>query len=304
MPVSRQQAVAITSRRLRELLSTHPRYRQRWQKRAKRSGGDLHQAAIAEVIVLYLWERGELAESVPPRSFKDKVSRALNGSVFSPETLQWFMEAFEMDEIHREELRESLFGRREPILGVAYTLRNRRPMIKPQRHRTISLVERYAIGPARSLMWRRTFQAIRAVEDGVDAYFFNHEPWASHIDVLHGGVLGERYFYGNGLTGVEILLSNPLRKMQATALEYRARFAPDLSEATEVRRPAFARAENIDMAVEFTSHESPRRLWWCIWDDHIDGEAVWEQECSVDGRIARKYVPFIEETVVGFRWEW
>ncbi|MEU0924339.1 hypothetical protein [Streptomyces malaysiensis] len=304
MPDIRNQGAFITSRRLREILATHPQYRQRWQERAKRVREDLHQAAIAEVIALYLWDCGELDENVAPRILKDRVSRALNGSVVSAETLRWFIEAFEMDDSHREDLWGALFGENDPGLGVAHTLRNRRPMVKPQRHRTINLVERYSIGPSRSLMWRKTFHAIRAIEDGVDAYFFNHEPWASRIEVLHGGVLGERYLYGNGLTGVEILLPNPLKKMEATALEYRALFSPGYACATEVRRPAFARAENIDMAVEFSSNELPRNLWWCIWDDHVEGKAVWEQEWAIRDQVARKYFPFIEEAVVGFRWEW
>ncbi len=150
-------------------------------------------------------------------------------------------------------------------------------MVKPQRHRTTNLVERYSIGPARSLMSRKTFQAIRAVEDGVDGYFFNHEPWASRIEVLHGGVLGERYIYGGGLTGVDILFPSPLKKMESTALEYQAYFPIGDLGATKVRRPAFARVENVDMAVEFTSEQSPRSFWWCVWDDHFAGQAVWEQ---------------------------
>ncbi|MER7969081.1 hypothetical protein ABTX35_08790 [Streptomyces sp. NPDC096080] len=227
----------------------------------------------------------------------------LNVTSFA-ETLRWFIDAFEMDDNHREDLWGTLFGEGDPGLGVAHALRNRRAMVKPQRHRTTNLVERYSIGPARSLMSRKTFQAIRAVEDGVDGYFFNHEPWASRIEVLHGGVLGERYIYGGGLTGVDILFPSPLKKMESTALEYQAYFPIGDLGATEVRRPAFARVENVDMAVEFTSEQSPRSLWWCVWDDHFAGQAVWEQEWAVRDRTARKYVPFIEEAVVGFRWEW
>ncbi|MET4922132.1 hypothetical protein P3L51_07155 [Streptomyces sp. PSRA5] len=303
MSVIRKQGAFITSRRLREILTAHPRYRQRWRERVKRAREDLHQAAIAEVIALYLWDCGELAENITPRSLKDRVSRALNGSIVSAETLRWFIEAFEMDDNHREDLWSTPFGENSPDLGVAHTLRNRRTMAKPQRHRTINLVERYSVGLNRSLIWRKTFHAIRAIEDDVDAYFFNHDPRASQIEVLHGGTLGARYLYGNGLTGVDILLSTPLAKMQATALEYQAFFTPGYS-ATELRRPAFARVENVDIAVDFASNETPRSLWWCIWDDHFEGNPVWEQEWMIRNQVARKYIPFIEEAVVGFRWEW
>ncbi|MFC9157281.1 hypothetical protein ACFTT0_20140 [Streptomyces bauhiniae] len=271
----------------------------------KRTQQDLHQAAVAEVIAHYLWDCGELSEDVPSRSLKDRVSRALNGSVMSVETLRWFIEAFEMDDNHRKDLWETTcFVENDLERGIAYTLRSRRPMAKPQRHRTVSLFERYSVGPTRSLAGRRTYHTIRAVEDGVDAYFLNYEPWASAIEVLQGGALGERCTYGNGLTGIDILLSERLREMQTTTLEYRVEFPSDCRNTTEVRRPAFARAENVDMAVEFVSAELPRKLWWCIWDDHLEGSAVREQELALQGRTARMATPFVEETVVGFRWEW
>ncbi|MFH9427147.1 hypothetical protein ACH4JZ_02550 [Streptomyces sp. NPDC017615] len=304
MAVSRRGTLT-TSRRLREILAAHPEYRRRWQAEAKRTQEDLHQAAVAKVITHYLWDCGELSEDVPSRSLKDRVSRALNGSVMSAETLRWFIEAFEMDENHREDLwGTTCFVENDPGRGIAYTLRSRRPMVKPQRHRTISLFERYSVGPTRSLTGRRTYHTIRAMEDGVDAYFFNHEPWASGVEVLQGGALGERCTYGNGLTGIDIVLSESLRRMQTTTLEYRVEFPSDRHNATEVRRPVLARAENVDMAVEFVSDELPRRLWWCIWDDHLEGSAVWEQSLALKGRAARMSTPFVEETVVGFRWEW
>lgn len=49
----------------------------------------------------------------------------------------------------------------------------------------------------------------------------------------------------------------------------------------------------------------------CFGDDLLgievvseQGKAVWEQEWAIRDQVARKYVPFIEEAVVGFRWEW
>ncbi|MEU6384621.1 hypothetical protein ABZ847_13710 [Streptomyces bauhiniae] len=304
MSVDRRLGTLTTSRRLREILAEHPEYRRRWQAQVKRPQEDLHQAAIAQVITQYLWECGELPEGVPSRSLKDRVARALNGTVFSAETLRWFIEAFEMDDSHREDLWGALFFESDPEFGVAFTLRNRRPLAKRQRHRTVSLVERYLVGPSRTVAWRRTYHAIRAMEDGVDSYFLNYEPWASRVQVIQGGVLGERCDYGNGLTGVDIELPRPLKKMQTTALEYQVEFSTDRFCATEVRRPAFARVENIDMAVEFISISTPKRLWWCVWDDHLEGKPVWEQQVALSSQVARMYVPSVEESVVGFRWEW
>jgi hypothetical protein len=71
----------------------------------------------------------------------------------------------------------------------------------------------------------------------------------------------------------------------------------------EVRRPAYARAENIDFAVQFLTGSAPRAAWWCAWDDHF-GNRVWEESIEVRNGTIRQYIPYAEETVIGFRWEW
>ncbi|WP_125806453.1 hypothetical protein [Actinoplanes sp. ATCC 53533] len=143
---------------------------------------------------------------------------------------------------------------------------------------------------------------IRATEDGVCSYIFNHEPEASSIDVIHGGKLGSKYRYGGGLCAVEIILSRPLEEGEATSLEYRTTFQKD-NRLSEVRRAAFGRSDNIDFAVEFRV-ALPRQAFWCVWEDHLLGQPVEEERTSFQGRSIHKYIPFIEETVVGFRWSW
>ena len=177
-------------------------------------------------------------------------------------------------------------------------------MIRRQCHRTISLVERYYVDAGGSLVLRRTHHAIRAVEDGVDVYIFNHEPQASAVEVVHGGRLGNRHRYGGGLTSVEIILDRPLIKGESTVLEYRTRFTPRATQLTEVRRAAFGRAENIDIGVEFDELKVPHNAWWCAWDDHFDGNRVLEAPMEIRNKSVRKFLPFIEESIVGFRWQW
>jgi hypothetical protein len=177
-------------------------------------------------------------------------------------------------------------------------------MVRRQRHRTVSIVERYVIDENGFLVLRRTLHTIRAVEDGVDIYIFNHEPEASKIEVVHGGAIGERHEYGGGLFSVEIILDKPLGKSERTALEYRTNFNSGVIRRMEVRRAAFARAENVDLAVEFHKEKVPKMAWWCVWDDHFGDCPVDESRVIIRNAILRKYVPFIEETIIGFRWEW
>jgi len=42
----------------------------------------------------------------------------------------------------------------------------------------------------------------------------------------------------------------------------------------------------------------------CVWSDHVDGNPLREAPEAVREASIRRYVPFIEQTVVGFRWEW
>ena len=103
---------------------------------------------------------------------------------------------------------------------------------------------------------------------------------------------------------MEIVLDRSLQKAESTVLEYHTHFAPYSTLLTETRRAAFGRCENVDMAVEFENPRIPLKAWWCAWADHLDGGPVAEEQVSIRKRVIRQFVPYIEETVVGFRWEW
>jgi hypothetical protein len=297
---------ATTGALLRDLLAFDPRYRRLWRRRVARDRSELSQAAVAKVIEEYLWDSGERSEDLLhlARQLKDRVSRALSGERLSAETLTWFIAAFHMDEGDKNRLWGIYAGLDTDALGISHTLRRRREMVRRQCHRTVSLVERYTVDQHGSLVRRRTHHTIRAIEDGVDIYIFNHEPQASAIEVVHGGQIGRRYTYGGGLTSVEIILDKQLGTGETTVLEYRTSFAGRAVGLTEVRRAAFGRCENVDLAVEFHCSRVPVSAWWCAWDDHFDGTCVIEMPVEVCKGAIRQFVPYIEETVVGFRWGW
>lgn len=98
-PLELVTASPETSRALREILSTDLRCRRRWQRHARRSAHTtLHQAGVATVLALHLWEIGEVPESqrTLPRRLKDRVSRALTGRGVSSTTLQLVVDAFDL----------------------------------------------------------------------------------------------------------------------------------------------------------------------------------------------------------------
>jgi hypothetical protein len=62
--------------------------------------------------------------------------------------------------------------------------------------------------------------------------------------------------------------------------------------------------KNVDLAIEFDKLKIPERAWWCVWDDHFGDSKVAEESVGINNGIIRKFIPFIEETVVGFSWTW
>jgi hypothetical protein len=306
MPATSPDRTAAVGALLRDLLTFDPRYRQLWHRREARHRSELSQAAVAKVIEEYLWDSGERNETLLylARQLKDRVSRALRGERLSAETLTWFISAFQMEDGDTNRLWEIYDGKTSDSFGISHTLQRHREMIRRQRHRTLSLVERYMVDRNGAMILRRTHHTIRAIEDGVDIYIYNHEPEASAVQVVHGGNIGHHYTYGDGLTSVEIALDRRLAVGETTVLEYRTLFTGRTIHLTEVRRAAFGRCENVDFAVEFNDLKTPMNAWWCAWDDHFDGACVMTRPVDIRNGVIRQFVPYIEETVVGFRWEW
>ncbi|MEV5905528.1 hypothetical protein [Streptomyces sp. NPDC052127] len=305
----KEKTFEATSSLLTELLATQPRYRTRWRARVQRdrSGGRVSIAAVAQVLAEHLWESGEFPESEQslPRIQKDRVRRALDGTMITAETLTWLIEAFHLDERDAECLRathESDSGNRPD--GISDAVREPREMIRRQWHRTVTVFERYFFDCDGQLTERRTKHVIMALEDGVDSYLFNHESSVEAIEVLHGGTLGPEHRY-DGLVSHEILFPQPLKQGQRTSFEYRTAYRPAPHPPQEVRRPARGRIENFDMAVHFEPRRLPSRLWWATWSDHHLGDPVQLEPAQVcDTGSAHRYVPFVERSVVGFRWNW
>lgn len=292
---------------LHELLVNDPRYRRTWLMRARRvRGGELSRAAVAEVIASHLWEVGERPDTNIdlPRELKDRVGRALDGVILTSETLRWILDAFGFTAEDARRVWMTYSGIQTGSSGVGHTLIRQRPMARPQWHRTVSLFERYRMAADGSLLDRRTWHTIVAREDGVSEYLFNHEPYAEKVRVVHGGIAGGRYLYGDGLVGQGIVLDRTLRKGETTSMEYVTEYPEGRVYVSEVRRPARSRSENIDIAIEFHPRRVPNAVFWCVWSDHLDGASVSEEPVELRDSVVRRFVPFIEQTVVGFRWLW
>jgi hypothetical protein len=303
----RSSTAEATARLLRDLLTNRVEYRRVWMQHAKRHRSEeLSQAGIAQAIALHLWESGdrEDTDTALPRELRTRVRRALAGQVLSAETLDWIIRSFRMDEYDEACLWATFSSwRDEPNDGVANTAVQTPEMIRPQMHRTLALFERYDVAESGALARRTVMQIIMAIEGDVDKYLLVHEDSADKIDVVHGGSLGPSRDYAEGLLVSDIAFANPLRRGQRVSLNYTIEY-PRRNTFHEVRRLAYGRCENVDLAITFADTAKCSQLWWSVWPNHRSEPVVFEQDLSLNQyRAAHRFLPFIEQTVVGFRWD-
>lgn len=306
----RADRLRLTGELLQALLIQRPGYADRWQRVQRRSlsGEVLSQSAVARVIAEHLWDSGERsdAETGLPRELKDRVHRALRGETLSGETLNWFIDAFQMTDHDARRLREALgSGRSRLGVPIVDTLHSPQRLPLPQRHRTVAAFERHIIGSDRRAIAHRNTRAIVACEDGVDSYPYRFVPGASEVVVLHGGRVTARHEPTGGSPIVEITLSTRLRRGQIASLEYQVAFRSDADITCEYRRVAHARADNIDIVVQFHRQRLPASAWWTVWDDYKDGNVLGQERVSPDSDgCIHRFVPHLENAAAGFCWKW
>ncbi|MFI6904490.1 hypothetical protein ACIBKY_24740 [Nonomuraea sp. NPDC050394] len=294
-----------TGRMLSHLLLERDEYRKRWQRQQKRRSptGLLNRHAVAAVIAGHLMDAGIFAESETEldRKLKDRVGRALDGKVLSPETLNWFVEAFSMAPEDERRLREA-HAAKALITGIPLvdTLQVRQMLPVAQRHRTVMLFERRIIDAEGRAVAHHSSHTIVACEDGVDRYPCFPGPGESKMIMVHGGRVSAR-----SQSVVEIVLPMSLRQGESTSFEYRRDFRRVGGPDTEYRRVVNARAQNIDIVVQFHPKRLPSRLWWSAWDHYRDGDVLEEELVTLDAECrAHRFLPYMENAAAGFRWEW
>ncbi|MEU1722540.1 hypothetical protein [Nonomuraea sp. NPDC005692] len=283
----------LAGRLLRTLLD-RPEHRRRWQRHQQRCSpsGVPSRRAVAKVVAAHLVEQGLLADTVkdPGRILKDRIGRALAGTVFSPDTLSLFVDAFEMSDEDERALREALTG---PPAGI----RAPQPLPLRQRHRTLMLLEHRTIDADGRAAAQRSTKIIRACEDNIDCYPCFLSPRTADVETVHEVRLEPPV--------MKILLPRPLLAGEDTRLEYRRTFLPSSEPDTEYRRVFHARTESISIAVQFHVERLPRHTWWSTWDHHRAGAVLAEEPVALDNlHRAHRYVPALENAAAGFRWAW
>lgn len=303
------------ARLLRELLLTRRDYRRQWERATKRGSTDqLRLAGVQRVLAQYLQDSGErsIDDEHLERELKDRVRRAIGEGVshrqrvLRADTLHLFVAAFGMSDADAEMLFDAWSDAEDPRFGSSQALTEHPEGVafQERQHETILLQEFHTVGPDRLPFRHRTIQGIRATADGLASYPYVFDTTAAMVQVERGGKAGPIYAIGEGLFVIDVQLPRPLEQGETASLEYYTWFR--YSEAPEpcFRRQVRRRASNVELAVEFSRLNPPRRVWWSMWDG-LEGPLIEDEPVGMANDLTvHRYLASVEEAVVGWRWEW
>jgi hypothetical protein len=301
-------------RQLQTLLLRVGLYRDQWEDAARNTSraiqrNKLNQAAVAEVIAQHLYDNGHPeTDTKLARQLKDKVSRALSGNGLTPETLDWFVQAFHISPHDTRRLHDIYDGHIE-LTEIVGNLEPPEPGsgIRPLDHRTTLLFEHHYIGCEQLPVHHHTQQTIYSLSDGLTSYQYRIDTPEAEVRLKRGGTPGKVYPIGHGYYAIDISFPHPLSFGETQYLDYWTNFRYSAAPPSEFRRGAHERVEHLDMRVEFHQDKLPRQLWWAEWADYRDihRDIVMREDVTLDEeRSAHRYLDAIEHTVVGFYWEW
>jgi hypothetical protein len=315
---ARQAAAAY----LGELLLRPGRFRRTWEQYAERSRpGHINQLAVAEVLARHLWNypRRPGDAEVLPRQLKDTASRALSGKLLSKSALRLFIEAFALPGFEQDQLWKLWEGSsRTRVLSGPRSFRGQareelETAIGPAVHRTLSVHDHHYVGPDGLAIRTRTLQVVEAITDDVQRIPYIYDTSALSIDLIQGCTgLGSQFReVTSGVFATDLLLARTLGYGETATLEYVTTFSYQkvphdelVGELAEYRRAVRRRMENVDIRVEFDPECLPAVVWWARWNG-IDGGIIEQEPVDLDAQqSAHRFLRFIENTVVGFHWEW
>lgn len=312
-PAEQLRRAGRTADLLRSLLTDQPGYRRRWRAHVVRAGeSDPHQGAVARVIAHHLWESGEVDESAVdlPRKLKDIVARGLSGRGISHQSLEWFIQSFEMAQSHEtalwEALQEDLADQVDPAPRQVSAVPSR-PAVSPAEsdlranYRTRSLIETYSVGPDRCRLEHRLVHVFQAVRD-LDHISYRFDTRDLEVVVLRGGRPGELTPDREpGRYALDIHLTEPLRAGQLIAVETCATYPPGGVRVTHFARSLRATAGGVSVRVQFDPATPPTSVRW----RHRGEHEVLTQAVKVDDdRSVHRFLTPTEDCVVGFEWDW
>ena len=260
----RRQQLLGTANYLRHLLNTRPKYRQKWLAHARRSGGSPNIDAVSRVLTEYHWSHHYLFDWDPPsshRGYKDRVARTLAAEAISPQTLQLFVEAFDMSGTEHDNLLTILTA--DDAVATSWVPDEFPAPTRNRGYHTLSLHELHVVGDDGLPRSHRTIHTIQALEDGVDHHIYAFDTPDVEVRAFSGATAGpvEPLEGGEGFWCCELRFHRPLSAGQIRYFEYGTEFAYTDPPPPEMRRGSMYPLHLLSIRVEFgpgaTSRHDP-----------------------------------------------
>jgi hypothetical protein len=290
---------------LRLLLVRAGEPRSIWAKHASETrSGEIDAAAVAEV--LRASGEPDTGDIRADGHFNAESVRAiLDGAGLSAETMERFIEAFDLGPRHATRLRSILRGSDSVRVIVGNELSELHGRAGPPRIETLAVHELHTLGPDGLPAEHQAIQVIRSTVEQLDAYPYRFDTDELVVEVVRGGRVGDVYRVDGNLFGFDMVLDRPLAQGETALMHYRLTFGYRTPPPPEFRRGALGVMRDVTLWVQFHPDRLPARVWLARWDRLDHATVIEQQRVELDGELSvQARYDEIEDVIVGFHWEW
>lgn len=263
-------------------------------------------AAVAQVLAEYLWDSGEINESVQnlPRQLRDRVRRAFLGQHMTRTTLTQLMNAFELGDADRQRLDDAFNELDKP--GDHVTDPQAEGLPVRQRHRSLSITEHHYLGADRCPKRHVTTQVLQGSGEPYSSYLYMFDTNTIAVTGKQGiREVGPIRAIADGVFGVDIVLLRPLTDGETTTVTYESLFSYSEPPEPEFRRAAFEGVESLDIRVGFDEAAVPSDIVFAEWDQLSHHEPSTEHAARLEDDLSvHRFLRSVDNSIVGFRWQW
>jgi hypothetical protein len=280
-----------------------------WAKHASEArSGEIDPAAVAEVLRASrahdTEDIGAAGTERPPPDSAESVRAVLDGTGLSAETLERFIEAFDLGPRHATRLRSILRGSDSVRVIIGNELAELHDRSGPALE-TLAVHELHTLGPDGLPAEHQAIQVIRSTVDRLEAYPYRFDTDELVVEVVRGGRVGDVYRVSESLFGFDMVLDQPLARGETTLMHYRLTFGYRTPPPPEFRRGALGVMRDVTLWVQFHPDRLPARIWLARWDRLDHATVIDQKPVELDGEFSvQARYDEIEDVIVGFHWEW
>jgi len=233
------------------------------------------------------------------------VREALNGDAVTPDTLDLFVDAFDLGPRHAGRLHNLLNGSNSVRVISGTELVDLPRQVAAPNYDTIALHEMHTLGPDGVPAEHQTIQVIKSTVDLLDTYPYRFDTDQLVFEVVRGGRVGDTYRVTDSFFGVDIVLDRALGRGDTALMHYRTTFAYRTAPEPEFRRGVIGTMRDVTLWVRFHPDRLPARIWRGRWDRLDHANVVEEELIEMDDEFSvQARFDSVTDAIVGFHWAW